>query len=172
MMMQFGIAAFPSKEVQDFANGWRIRHDPKYNAIPPHLTLRDKEELSKEQLKEAVAHLDTVTSALSPFTIRFNRVSTFFPVSNVLYLALEDPLPVQQLQQAICSGPLAIPAPNYVYTPHVTIGQQMEPGELHDLYGNLRMSDVSLESVIDRIHLLHATENGFWTAYQSFQFRA
>ncbi|MUT66154.1 2'-5' RNA ligase family protein [Paenibacillus sp. NEAU-GSW1] len=170
--MQFGIAAFPSKEVQDFANGWRIRHDPRYSAIPPHLTVRDKSELSEEQLQETVAHLDKVTATLTPFTIRFNRVSTFYPVNNVLYLALEDPLPFKHLHQLICNGPLAIQKQNYVYTPHVTIGQQMNADELHDLYGNLRMSKVDLTTKIDRIHLLHATENGFWTAYQSFLFRA
>ncbi|WP_214629166.1 2'-5' RNA ligase family protein [Paenibacillus agaridevorans] len=169
--MLFGICVFPEKNVQDEANKWRIRHDPHYCNIPPHMTIREAEEWDESTLKLAVDHLSKSTASLSPFKVTFNRVSTFFPVTPTLYFALEDPAPVLTLQETICTGQLAQTLHNYVYTPHITIGRNMPPGELHDLYGNLRMKQMKLTTVIDRVHLLYQTEQGGWTAYQSFQLR-
>ncbi|MBH5316865.1 2'-5' RNA ligase family protein [Paenibacillus sp. GSMTC-2017] len=169
--MLYGIAIFPDKEIQDAANSWRVRHDPHYCNIPAHLTLRDAEEWDDSTRELAILHLQHVASAFKPFSIRFNRVSTFFPVSNTLYLALEEPQTVITLKQAICSGPLVQPLSNQVYTPHVTIGRDMPADELHDLYGNLRMSSIDYSTVVDRFHLLYKTDQGGWTALQSFQFK-
>jgi len=167
--MQFGIAIFPEKEVQDAANSWRVRHDPHYCHIPPHMTLREAEDWSDEQLQQAIKQIEAVAGQTAPFQVTFNRVSTFFPVSPVLYYALEDPAPVIRLHEALCSGPLAISQSQYVYTPHVTIGQKMTEGELHDLHGKLKISQIHYISHVDRIHLLYQTDQGAWTAYQSFQ---
>ncbi|MEK3885227.1 2'-5' RNA ligase family protein [Paenibacillus sp. PL2-23] len=169
--MIYGIALFPDKEVQDAANSWRIRHDPHYCHIPAHMTLREAEEWDDVKLERAVKHLDAVSASFKPFEVTFNRVSTFFPVSNTLYYALEDPSQVDNLHRAICSGPGMQQPYNYVYTPHVTIGRKLQEEELHDLYGNLRMTEIRLSSYIDRIHLLYQTEQGGWTAYQSFQLK-
>ncbi|MGM0879522.1 MAG: 2'-5' RNA ligase family protein [Bacillota bacterium] len=169
--MLYGIAVFPEKHVQDIAGSWRLRHDPHFCFIPAHMTVREQEEWSEEQLQIAIAHLEQVTTSLPPFSVLFNRVSTFYPVNHVLYLALQDTTPMQKLHEAVCSGPLTNHEPKYVYTPHITIGQNMSADELHDLYGNLRMKSFDLTSKIDRLHLLYQTENGSWTAYQSFVLR-
>ncbi|HTG69276.1 MAG TPA: 2'-5' RNA ligase family protein [Candidatus Udaeobacter sp.] len=169
--MLYGIVVFPEKHVQDNANNWRRRHDPHYSAIPAHLTIREEEEWNDDELQLAVAHLERVTSAIPAFSIYFNRVSTFYPVNHVLYLALQDTASMQKLHEDVCSGPLTIETPKYVFTPHLTIGQQLSADELHDLYGNLRMQSIDFSSKIDRVHLLYQTDNGSWTAYQSFLLR-
>lgn len=167
--MRYGIAVFPEKEVQDAANSWRIRHDPHYCNIAAHMTLRDAEEWDETKLRLVIPHLEEVSAATKPFQVTFNRVSTFYPVSHVLYFALEDTSNVDKLHQAICSGPLKCPVSKQVFTPHITIGRDISADELHDLYGNLRMNDIKLTTIIDRIHLLYQTDQGGWTAYQSFQ---
>lgn len=169
--MLYGVVVFPEKHVQDFANSWRRRLDPHYSAIPAHLTLREAEEWSDDELQAAVNHLEQITSAMPAFSIQLNRVSTFYPVNHVLYLALQDTVPMQQLHDKVCSGPMTIAEPKYVFTPHVTIGQELSADELHDVYGNLRMQVIDLSSRIDRVHLLYQTDNGSWTAYQSFLLR-
>lgn len=169
--MLYGIVVFPEKHVQDFANSWRRRHDPHYSAIPAHLTVKEEEDWSDEELQQAVLHLEQVTSKLPAFSIHLNRVSSFYPVSHVLYLALQDTASMQKLHESICSGPLSVEEPKYVYTPHITIGQEISADELHDLFGNLRMQSIDLSSKIDRIHLLYQTAYGSWTAYQSFLLR-
>ena len=48
--MRYGIAIFPSKEIQDEANSYRKRYDPHYPLIPPHITLKDAFEADDEMI--------------------------------------------------------------------------------------------------------------------------
>lgn len=169
--MQFGIAVFPSKETQDVANSFRKRYDPHYSLIQPHMTIREKEDWNEERLQAAVNHLEQVAVKTAPFEVHFNRFSSFYPVSNVVYMALSDITAIDQLYQAVCSGELAEPKRQYVFTPHVTIGQGMNSDELHDVLSGLRLKPLDLTSKIDRIHLLYQTENGAWTVHQTFLLR-
>lgn len=166
--MNCGIAIFPSKEIQDYANSYRKRYDPHYSLISPHLTIREKEDWTELQINEATRHLEQVASRFPPFTLRFNRFSTFFPTNNTIYLALEDKKTVTELHEAICAGEWSEKQASFVYNPHLTIGQQMSNDELHDVLPALKQSPVDLQCVIDRVHLLYQTENGAWTTYQTF----
>ncbi|GGG09916.1 2'-5' RNA ligase family protein [Paenibacillus abyssi] len=169
--MNFGIVAFPSKPVQDFANSLRKRYDPHYSSIQPHMTIREGELWDETQLEHAIQHMEEITKRWAPFHVRYNRVSTFYPVNHVIYMALEDPLPMIRFQEAINSGPLSYNRTNYVYVPHLTLGQQLSADELHDVYASLRHKALDFTNIVDRIHLLYQTENMAWTAYQSFLLR-
>ncbi|KIL41783.1 phosphoesterase [Gordoniibacillus kamchatkensis] len=169
--MQFGIAVFPSKEVQDIANSFRKRYDPHYSLIQPHLTIREKDEWTDEQLERAVALLEQAAQTTAPFTIHFNRFSSFYPVANVVYMALSDTKPMQRLYEAICTGGLEEPKRTYLFNPHLTIGQAMNSDELHDVLASVKSKKLDLTSRIDRFHLLYQTDNGAWTAHQTFLLR-
>lgn len=169
--MQFGIAVFPSKEVQDIANSYRKRYDPHYSLIQPHLTVREKDEWNEEQLGRAVGLLEQAAQTCAPFTIHFNRFSSFYPVLNVVYMALSDTEPMQRLYDAICTGELAEPKRAFVYNPHLTIGQEMNSDELHDVLASVKLRALDLTTRIDRFHLLYQTDNGAWTAHQTFLLR-
>ena len=67
--MKYGIAIFPQKKVQDVANSFRKRYDPRYTLIQPHITLKEAFELEEEKLPEVVEHLERVAEKplLSPF---------------------------------------------------------------------------------------------------------
>jgi 2'-5' RNA ligase len=169
--MNCGISIFPSKEVQDFANSYRKRFDPKYNMIQPHLTLREKQQWSASELASATARLERVTQNLSPFDIHFDRFSSYYPTNNVIYMALSDNEFMNDCYHAICSDELAEPRKDYHYHPHLTIGQQMGSDELHDVLASLRKVPIDLTSHVDRIHLLYQTENEAWTVYQTFLLR-
>ncbi|MFC5450134.1 2'-5' RNA ligase family protein [Paenibacillus aestuarii] len=169
--MNCGIAIFPSKQVQDAANSYRKRYDPHYNFIQPHLTIREKEVWDEARLSVAVEHLEQVTSDFAPFEIEFNRFSSFYPVSNVIYLALADTEAMMRLHQAICSCDLEECSKPYTYNPHLTIGQQLGSDELHDILASLKTTPVDFRTRVDRIHLLYQTDNGAWTVYQTFLLR-
>ena len=166
--MHIGLVIFPSRAVQDFANSWRKRLDPRYSAIQPHLTLRPGLEVDEVELSMITAHIESVTATYAPFTIHYDRTSTFYPVTNVIYLALRDPQPVITLQERLCSGLLEEDGPAYVYTPHVTLGQELSSDELHDVRASISQETIDFTDRVDRIHLLYQTANGSWTAYQSF----
>jgi 2'-5' RNA ligase len=169
--MNCGIAIFPSKEIQDFANSYRKRFDPHYNRIAPHLTLREPEDWNWSQLSSAADLLEQATSTFTPFDIHFNRISSFYPAVNVIYMALSNPDPLKKAYDVICSGDLAENSRLYHFNPHLTIGQQLGDDELHDVLSSLKKTELDLTSRIDRVHLLYQTDNQAWTVHQTFLFR-
>ncbi|GIP36419.1 2'-5' RNA ligase family protein [Paenibacillus sp. J2TS4] len=166
--MKYGIAVFPPKDVQDFANSYRKRYDPHYRLIQPHFTIREAEVWDESKLEEAVSQLDAAANRLPAFTAKLNRFSSFLPVSNVIYLALEDPEPFIRCHTEICQGLLEEPQKAYRYNPHLTIGQNLGTEEFHDVLSSVRLVEVNLEFLVDRFHLLYQTENQAWTVYQTF----
>lgn len=165
--MNYGIVAFPQKKVQDWANSLRKRYDPHYCYIPPHITLREKFELSDEGFENFVESLERVAKEVKEFQVKFNKVSHFYPISNTIYLAIEDGEPFVQLHNKINELFVSV-KPAHQFVPHLTIGQEMSEEELHDIYGRLRMKNIELETKIDRFHLLYELENGSWNIFQSF----
>ncbi|MBA4493291.1 2'-5' RNA ligase family protein [Paenactinomyces guangxiensis] len=165
--MDYGIVVFPQKAVQDIINSYRKRYDPHYSLIPPHITLKEKFELSEENLDEAVAKLDRIAQEVKRFSIKFHKVSHFYPTSNTIYLAIQNSDPLIELHNKIKDAFGKDETP-YDFIPHLTIGQKMSEDELHDVYGSLRMRTFELETKIDRFHLMYQLENKSWTVYQSF----
>ncbi|GGA31699.1 putative phosphoesterase YjcG [Kroppenstedtia guangzhouensis] len=168
--MKFGIATFPGKKIQDFANSYRKRYDPNYALIPPHITLKEPFELEEKMLPQAVEHLEQVAQETAPFNIHFHKISSFHPTNNVVYIAVENPDEMKQLHEKINRGHLYHER-GYKFIPHITIGQKLPQDELLDVYGSLRMLHVDMNSWVDRFHLLYQLENGSWTIYQSFLLR-
>jgi 2'-5' RNA ligase len=166
--MNCGIAVFPAKDIQDYANSYRKRYDPHYNWIGAHLTIREPEVWNEEQLTAAVDRLERITQTLSPFELHFNRFSSFYPVHNVIYMALSNPELMKHFYQTICSEELVEANKPYTYNPHLTIGRDLGDDELHDVLASLKKVEFDLSSRIDRIHLLYQTENNAWTVHQTF----
>jgi len=169
--MNCGIAVFPSEEVQEYVNNYRKRYDPHYKLIAPHITIREAEQWTQSQLDEASDQLERAAAGYAPFTIRFNRFSSFFPVNNVIYLGIEDKEPLMKLYKAVCDGPLSEPEKPYVFNPHLTIGQEMNSDELHDVLASLKKTPVDFRCTVDKLHLLYQTDNGSWKSYRSFALR-
>ena len=167
--MKYGIAIFPSKPIQDEANSYRKRYDPKYALIPPHITLKEAFHANEETINELVDELKHIANDMDPFTININKTSSFAPVTNTIYLKVE---PIQQLidlYEKMHEGKF----PNnkeHAFVPHITIGQNLSDGEYSDVSGSLQMKKVEHEDVIDRFQLLYQLENGSWTVYESFVF--
>ena len=166
--MNYGIAVFPSVEIQEFANHYRRRYDPHFALIEPHLTVREKEEWNDQQVHTAIQELERAAEALEPLELQFNRFSTFYPVNNVIYMALADPAPLVRLHQKLCAGPLTEASKLYAYTPHLTIAQSMNDDELHDVLASLKNKPLSFQCTIDRIVLLKQEEDGRWSRHREF----
>lgn len=167
--MKYGIAIFPSKPIQDEANAYRKRYDPKYALVPPHITLKEAFRVNDETIKELVTELKLIANAIDPFTINITKVSSFAPVTNTIYLKVE---PVQQLLdlfEKMHEGKFPDNI-EHSFVPHITIGQKLPEGEYSDVYGSLQMKKVEFEDQVDRFQLLYQLENGSWTVYETFVF--
>ncbi|HWL27131.1 MAG TPA: YjcG family protein [Ureibacillus sp.] len=166
--MKFGIVAFPSKKLQDLANTYRKRYDSHYSKVTPHITLKEAFEVDESEIKVVSETLATIAQKHAPLTIHASRISSFFPITNVIYFKIEPTEQLsnlhQELQQEIKHG-----NPRHVFVPHITIAQDLTASEHDDVYGQLRMFGVDEKDTIDRIHLLYQLEDGSWTTYETYK---
>lgn len=169
-MMKYGVVIFPTKPLQDFVNSYRKRYDPHYAHIPPHITLKAGFEVDDQQINEVVQKLRDVAKKVNPFDITVTKFSSFKPVNNVIYLKIAPKEDLENLHSEI-SARFPDHVPEYLYVPHITIGQELSNDEHTDIYGSLKMLQVNKQDTIDRFHLLYQLENGSWTVYETFQFR-
>ncbi|SFA42932.1 2'-5' RNA ligase [Parageobacillus thermantarcticus] len=165
--MKYGIALFPSKRIQDFANSYRKRYDSHYALIPPHLTLKKPFEADDKQIQEMVKELHKIAAETDVIPLKVTKFSSFYPASNVIYLKVEPNETLQRLHERLHSG-IFTGNPEYVFVPHITIGRDLPNAEYADVYGQLRMQHVHFEETVDRFHLLYQLENGSWTVYETF----
>lgn len=168
--MKFGIVLFPSKNLQDLANSYRKRYDPHYALIPPHLTVKNAFEASNEDMNEITKQLHSIADHTAPLKLNVYKISSFSPVNNVIYLKVKPTKELNSLHVALNQGMLG-QNNEYAFVPHITIGQKLSDDEHSDVLGQLKMTNISYEEIIDRFHLLYQLENGAWTVYETFRFR-
>lgn len=165
--MKYSVVVFPSSKVQEVANSYRKRYDPTYALIPPYIRLKEGFELEEQELPKLVSHLEKVAETTAAFSVRFHRVSTFHPTTNVIYFGIQDKEPFVALHQKIMEY-FGSHKENYAYVPHLTIGRDLTDDELKDVVGQLSMAQIDLSTVVDRFHLVYQLEDGAWSVYQTF----
>ncbi|NGP46152.1 hypothetical protein G4V62_14780 [Bacillaceae bacterium SIJ1] len=163
--MQYGVVLFPSKRIQDEANSYRKRYDPRYSLIPPHITIKPAFEL--EQVDDFKKMLKQTVASLPPVDIQVKKVGTFNPVNNVIYFKVEKNDTLLQLYEALKPHPY--PSDDaYAFVPHITIGQELSNDELFDVYESLRMTSFDFTEKIYRVHLCYQLENGSWSVDETY----
>lgn len=168
LCMKYGIVAFPSKEIQDFANSYRMRYDSHYSQLPPHITIRAEVSTDEANLKIVADKLFEATKNAKPFNISIPKVGTFKPINNVIYLKVNADEALYDLNKALHAEEFGGVA-EYQYVPHITLAQGITADELDDIYGQLRMTKIDFSETIDRIHLLYQLENGSWTVFETYR---
>ena len=166
--MKYGVAAFPSKKLQDIANAYRKRYDPHYELITPHMTLKDSFEADDAEIKDVAEEMAKIAKRHKPFKLHATRVSTFSPLTNTLYFKVEPTEEVVKLHEDLHSEFFGGP-PKHSFVPHITIAQKLSDSEHSDVYGQLKMAGIDHEEIIDRMHLLYQLEDGSWTVYETFR---
>ncbi|OIJ10098.1 hypothetical protein BKP35_13355 [Anaerobacillus arseniciselenatis] len=166
--MKYGIAIFPSKQLQDVANSLRKRYDTHYALIPPHITLKEAFNVEDSDLNNVVAEIKKIASKTTPFSLNVYKYSSFSPVSNTIYMGVKENEELLHLQKELNSGNLD-QEEKYQFVPHITVGQDMDDDEFHDVLGRLRMETINHEEICDRFQLLYQLDNGSWTVYETFR---
>lgn len=165
--MKYGIAVFPSRKLQDLANSYRKRYDTKYSMIPPHLTLKDPFTVEESELEGLVREIRKTAKECRPFKLEIIKYSSFYPVTNTLYMKAAENKELIELQERLDEGPLERKR-EHPFIPHITIGQEMDYDELSDVFGRLKLETIHHEELIDRFSLLYQLENGAWTVHETF----
>lgn len=165
--MKYGIAMFPSKEIQDTANSYRMRYDPHYTLIPPHLTLKEAFRADEDKIHELIHELKTIAHETEPITYKITKVSSFAPVTNTIYLKIQPNEQLSQLVEKLYSG--KFPSEQvHPFVPHITIAQKLVEDEYSDVLGSSRMQKFDFTDTFDRFHLLYQLDNGSWTVHETF----
>ncbi|MBG0916572.1 YjcG family protein [Exiguobacterium sp. SRB7LM] len=168
--MKIGVVLFPSKQVQDFANSYRKRYDTKYALISPHVTIKERTEVSEEDLPKVLEYLQQIADSTKPIQLKVDGVRSFAPTNNVLYLKVLPTRDLSTLQQRLHEGVLN-QTPKYEFLPHITIGQDLTDAELFDVLERMRMEQVHFEETITRMAVMYELENETWNVYETFRFR-
>ncbi|MRG87104.1 YjcG family protein [Salinibacillus xinjiangensis] len=168
--MKYGIAIFPSKEVQDIANSYRKRYDPNYALIPPHLTIKERFDAEEAEINDMVEELRQIAKDTKPFSLIINKVSSFYPVTNTVYLKVEPVEDLFTLSDKLYQDKFPKPEREFAFVPHITIGQDLSTEEHSDVYGSLKLHKFDIEETVDRFQLLYQLENGSWTVHETFKF--
>lgn len=166
--MKYGIVAFPSKKLQDLANGYRKRYDPHYALITPHMTLKDPFEANDKEIEEVATALKEITIKNSPFEMNVTKVSSFAPTTNTIYFKVVPNDEILALHKDL-NVDFYHDENNHAFVPHVTIAQDLTSGEHDDIINQMQMVGVDHTELIDRIHLLYQLEDGSWTVYETFR---
>ncbi|CAM5190069.1 Putative phosphoesterase OS=Ureibacillus acetophenoni OX=614649 GN=SAMN05877842_101268 PE=3 SV=1 [Ureibacillus acetophenoni] len=166
--MKIGIVAFPSKKLQDLANTYRKRYDSHYSKVTPHITLKEAFEVNEADISDVSQKIATIATKYEPLKIHASRISSFFPITNVIYFKIEPTEQLTNLHDELHSE-INIGNPRHVFVPHITIAQDLTASEHDDIYGQLRMYGVDEHDTIDRIHMLYQLEDGSWTTYETYK---
>ena len=165
--MKFGIVAFPAKELQDLANGYRKRYDPHYAQITPHLTIKGVFEANDKEIEEVSKAIKNVTDKHSPFELNIAKVGTFAPITNAIFFKATPSEELSNLHKDL-NYDFFGEEPKYAFIPHVTIARKLSSGEHDDIIGQLKMIGVNHTETIDRLHLLRQLEDESWTLHETF----
>ncbi|MEK4228513.1 YjcG family protein [Solibacillus sp. FSL H8-0538] len=166
--MNYGIVAFPSKNLQDLANTYRKRYDPHFAHITPHMTLKDSFNADDMQIQEISKKIQEIAEKFAPLQIHASRISSFYPTTNTIYFRIEPTSQLKKIHTEL-QEQLTIGAPKHVFVPHITIAQKLSASEHDDIFGQLRMTGVDAQESIDRIHLVYQLEDGSWTTYETYK---
>ncbi|MCG7344620.1 YjcG family protein [Sporosarcina sp. ACRSL] len=166
--MKYGIVAFPSKKLQDLANGYRKRYDPHYALITPHMTIKDVFEADDKEIEQVADAIREVARKHNPFELKVEKVSTFAPITNTIFFKVTPNDEILELHKDLNENFFG-ETPEYSFVPHITIAQKLTSGEHDDIIGQIKMFGVDHTETIDRIHLLYQLENGSWTVYETFR---
>ena len=167
--MRYGVAVFPSKEVQDEANSYRMRYDPHYALIQPHMTVKEPFEVNEKELDTIISTLNDIAKVTKPFPLKVSKVSSFAPVTNTIYLKVEPVEALLNLTQTLHQDPL--PNKNtYPFVPHITIGQKLSNDEFSDVFGSLRIQQFDIEEPVEEMQLVYQLEDGSWAVHDTFKF--
>lgn len=166
--MKYGIVAFPSKKLQDVANGYRKRYDPHYALITPHMTVKGVFEADDKEIEHVAKAIREVANKNKPFELTVSKVSTFAPITNTIFFKVTENEELLALHKDLNEDFFGN-APEYSFVPHITIAQKLSSGEHDDIIGQLKMVGVDHTEIIDRIHLLYQLEDGSWTVYETFR---
>lgn len=140
----------------------RALGDGALGRIPAHLTLVPPVNVAADRLEEVVAVVGAAASGHPPIRCRLGAPTTFWPVTPVVYLPVDDGAgaAIDGVRRAVFQPPLWRRL-TYEFVPHVTLADEVDPGRIPPALSAL--ADYRVDLVFDRIAVLQEGEGHRWT---------
>ncbi|MDQ0205612.1 2'-5' RNA ligase family protein [Alkalicoccobacillus murimartini] len=168
--MTYGIALFPSNELQDEANSYRKRFDSHYASIPPHITLTDSFELDEEALASFLQSLEELANTQPKVVIEVYKADSFIPLYHKIFLKIREHETLTSLHERLHTAPFSSEM-THTFVPHITIAQDLPKAENDDLMGQLKMRGFSHNEVISEFHLIEKKDDEKWVIVRTFELK-
>jgi 2'-5' RNA ligase len=121
--------------IQDARTGYG---DTQAHGIPTHVTLLPPTDIPLPALGEVDEHLARAAARHRPFQVTLRGTGTFRPVSQVVFVQLEQGVrECRALEASVRCGPLARELA-FPYHPHVTVAHDVPAEALDRAYADLR----------------------------------
>ncbi len=166
--MKFGVALFPSKELQDKVNNYRKRYDSKYAFIPPHITVKEQFEADESERDIIVDKLKQVAKDHNPTEIQIKKVSSFAPTSPVIYFKVEPNETLTSIHEALNQGDF-YGKDKHSFVPHFTIAQGTTSQQFEDTFSHLAMAGIDHKETLYKLSLAYQLDNGMWQVSETFR---
>src|SRR5690625_4222602 len=118
--MKFGVAMFPSKQLQDKVNQYRKRYDAHYALIAPHITLKEAFEANESEKESIVDYVRETAKQHKPVDIEIKKVSSFAPTSQIIYFKVEKNPDLKAIHDNLNAGDF-YGENKHPFVPHFTI---------------------------------------------------
>jgi 2'-5' RNA ligase len=135
----YAVVAYLAGELRDFVHSLRRQFDPQWASWLPHVTVLPPRNL-QSSLENTIDAAKKACASFQPFSVAVDSVSSFWPVSGVVYLSISagsDSL--VRLHEILNSGDLAAPEPHH-YVPHITVAQGLDENHNQEILREVRQA--------------------------------
>lgn len=135
--------------------------------IPAHLTLLGPTEVDTGVIREAAEHLTAVASGHEPFPVHLSGTGTFRPLTEVVFVAVASGVEeCRLLWSSIRELDSVRRELRFDYHPHVTVGHDVAPEALDEVYADL--ADFDAKFMVSGFTLFEHGPDGRWRPHREY----
>jgi 2'-5' RNA ligase len=169
--MLFFVTLFPPEDLSKKIDDIRSQYDADYKKLAPHITIIPPFS-PKEDIRSYISALNNVISNIQSFDVTIQGIGTFNGNKNVVYLDVNEPPELMELQKSIffalegCGATLG----KHRHTPnfHITIAKNLTTRSVESILKELESINFYENFTIEKISLCAKNESGPWTIYKDF----
>ncbi len=152
-------------------DGWRVRYDPNFAAIRPHITLAYPFRVLPAEWPNRRGALAELFAGFAPIAVRLEEVSCFTAPSRVLWLKPESGGEIERLRHALEQRfPELVPPDALGYVAHATLGFFATDEALEQARRTVQAAQPPLRFVAAEAAYLAYTAVGKWELQDKLRF--
>ena len=137
--------------------------------IPPHITIVGPTAVWRAEIPNVIKQLDVAVSHIRRFSVSLRGTGTFRPLSEVVFINIDDGAANCAELEAACNTGLLANAPRFPYHPHVTLAHDVPPAQLDRATSDF--AALHARFTADALWLYRQSDDGEWRKACRFELR-